>query len=536
MALFAFNRTGAPLLLATTTPPITLPQSLAPPSKGPGSDVTAQLRGLTSAQYAVLEAHRVAGLVIFEWSDEPDYATAPLQTTTPTLRETTASKVIHVDGTVGDDHNPGMASFPVKTMTKAFDLIEELILPGHTIVVRVHAGIYPRLLVPPKFIGGVLAIIGETRTLADNLPISMPSNAKITVTSLGAPDTFRGKILEIFDPTDPATVLQRHTIASHDGTSEVRPVAGFSPVPTITQQSRILEPAVTFEASTNESHLLWAISSGVYSDSSLPFPNLYLAGLRFTGPPSGGGTQLMRVTMPCNVTMRDCEFISRSHLSAIVVGGSVNVLIGRAAVADPETGDVLFDPARDFSGIFVDGGSPGAFIVAFGRSSFWRIVGRRCVFSGSGHVNTIAGCDIVDGTIWASGDASVSVFAVRGARMRILGPDPIGFSIGLNSNRGILSVIGQPTEKCVVEGHPRAAALASERAELRLTNVTGAAGNDVGIMLKDMSLAIVNDDTDVTGGTDIMLGPTSYTYAELDASITTPRSLTDPVELCRIRR
>jgi len=91
MALYAFNKTGAPLPLAAGNPIVTLPASPTPPTPGKPYNVTSELRpnltvdpvngkagGLAAGAYALLQAQVGAGSVVYEWTSDPEYATASL--------------------------------------------------------------------------------------------------------------------------------------------------------------------------------------------------------------------------------------------------------------------------------------------------------------------------------------------------------------------------------------------------------------------------------------------------------------------------
>lgn len=91
MPLMVFNRTAAPVTLAAGNPARVIPISAAPPARGPGVNVTSELRGLTGGQYAAIDVQRAAGSIVLEWTDGvAEYATAGLTVTGPVV----ASSVI----------------------------------------------------------------------------------------------------------------------------------------------------------------------------------------------------------------------------------------------------------------------------------------------------------------------------------------------------------------------------------------------------------------------------------------------------------
>lgn len=75
MALFAYNLTGTPVLLADGDPPRLLPPSASPPDRGPPVNVTSEMRALTPARWAPVIAQVTAGTITFNWSGIPEYIT-----------------------------------------------------------------------------------------------------------------------------------------------------------------------------------------------------------------------------------------------------------------------------------------------------------------------------------------------------------------------------------------------------------------------------------------------------------------------------
>ena len=82
--LIVYNLTGAPVTLAAGNPARQIPASLSPPSRGPSVDVTSELRGLTTEEYAALESQR-ASTLDYEWAQGPGYPTATLVAGGPTM-------------------------------------------------------------------------------------------------------------------------------------------------------------------------------------------------------------------------------------------------------------------------------------------------------------------------------------------------------------------------------------------------------------------------------------------------------------------
>jgi len=97
MALYAYNKTGAPLALAAGHPIVTLPASPVPPNPGKPYNVTSELRpnltvdpihgktgGMTAGEFALVQAQVAAGSIVFEWTSDPEYSTASLVVGGPT--------------------------------------------------------------------------------------------------------------------------------------------------------------------------------------------------------------------------------------------------------------------------------------------------------------------------------------------------------------------------------------------------------------------------------------------------------------------
>lgn len=79
MALYCFNRSGSPVVLAGLS--VTVPASAAPPLCGARVDVTAALSGLTALEYAALQTQALAASLIYAWTGTPGYATGTLAVT-----------------------------------------------------------------------------------------------------------------------------------------------------------------------------------------------------------------------------------------------------------------------------------------------------------------------------------------------------------------------------------------------------------------------------------------------------------------------
>ncbi len=82
MALLAYNRTGDPITLVEGSPAAVLPPSASPPGRGPGVNVTTELRGLTEQQYADL-AEQAASAIDYVWTGPPEYDTGVLLPAAP---------------------------------------------------------------------------------------------------------------------------------------------------------------------------------------------------------------------------------------------------------------------------------------------------------------------------------------------------------------------------------------------------------------------------------------------------------------------
>lgn len=80
MALIAYNKTTSALTLAAGNPARSLPASASTGVRGPGVNLTTELRGLAGAGYTALQVQVDAGSVDFEWTDNPEYSTGDLLT------------------------------------------------------------------------------------------------------------------------------------------------------------------------------------------------------------------------------------------------------------------------------------------------------------------------------------------------------------------------------------------------------------------------------------------------------------------------
>jgi hypothetical protein len=104
MALLVYNKSASPIVLSGLA--VTVPASAAPPARGPGVNVTSELRSLSGAQYTALEAQRALGSLDYEWTGAPEYATGSLFTTATGSISVVANKaaLAAVDGALLEDH------------------------------------------------------------------------------------------------------------------------------------------------------------------------------------------------------------------------------------------------------------------------------------------------------------------------------------------------------------------------------------------------------------------------------------------------
>ena len=96
--LIAYNLTGAPVTLAAGNPPRTVPASPSPPNRGPGVDVTSELRGLAPTDYDLLIA-QAPGTLEFVWDGTPEYSMAGTGGSVPApvpWSETTGKRTVAV--------------------------------------------------------------------------------------------------------------------------------------------------------------------------------------------------------------------------------------------------------------------------------------------------------------------------------------------------------------------------------------------------------------------------------------------------------
>lgn len=87
--LLVFNKSAAPITLSGLT--VVVPLSAAPPARGPGVNVTSELRGLSGGQYTALEAQRALGSLEYEWTGDPEYSVSPLAFVGPALPNASAT-------------------------------------------------------------------------------------------------------------------------------------------------------------------------------------------------------------------------------------------------------------------------------------------------------------------------------------------------------------------------------------------------------------------------------------------------------------
>jgi len=77
MTLLAYNITGSSVTLVAGNPSPVLPPSASPPTRGSGRDVTSELKGLSAADYALLEAQR-PNTIEYEWSGDVEFSLGSL--------------------------------------------------------------------------------------------------------------------------------------------------------------------------------------------------------------------------------------------------------------------------------------------------------------------------------------------------------------------------------------------------------------------------------------------------------------------------
>lgn len=99
MALVAYNLTAADITLTVMTPNVVLPASTTAGQRGPGVNVTSELRpnltvdpnnghtgGLTGANFTTLQTNVAAGNTTYVWTGTVDYLTTGLTTIVPAAR------------------------------------------------------------------------------------------------------------------------------------------------------------------------------------------------------------------------------------------------------------------------------------------------------------------------------------------------------------------------------------------------------------------------------------------------------------------
>lgn len=117
--LLAYNLTASPLALVVGG---TIPAATAL-NPFPALNVTAELAGLSQAQYTSLQAQVTAGQVRFQWSGLPEYNTYSLVVEAPNLELSALPLSFYADGTLGDDNNPGTQALPFKTLSRLLQAV-----------------------------------------------------------------------------------------------------------------------------------------------------------------------------------------------------------------------------------------------------------------------------------------------------------------------------------------------------------------------------------------------------------------------------
>jgi hypothetical protein len=170
MALYIYNITGAPVVLAAGHPVRTIPRSAAAPTRGPAVDCTSELRpdltvdpingvagGLLGADYVLLQGQ--AASLVFEWTSDTEFLTPGLTVPTPGGSDVAAhaalltgvhgldvlsvvTKTRHVDGNRVDVYaEDGSIVRPHKSIQAAVDAIAALAEASYH-VVSIASGIY----------------------------------------------------------------------------------------------------------------------------------------------------------------------------------------------------------------------------------------------------------------------------------------------------------------------------------------------------------------------------------------------------------
>lgn len=122
MSLLAYNKTTSPLTLAAGTPSAPV-LSLVASSAGARSkahNVTAELQGLSGANYTALQAQVASGLVEYEWSTGvPEFSVGSLVVGAAAAEELDLISRFFVNGASGNDANPGTEAQPLATIEAA---------------------------------------------------------------------------------------------------------------------------------------------------------------------------------------------------------------------------------------------------------------------------------------------------------------------------------------------------------------------------------------------------------------------------------
>jgi hypothetical protein len=193
-----YNKTGAPIVLSGLA--VTVPASAAAPARGAGVNVTSELRGLTLAQYAALEAQRGTSLD-YEWTTAPEYSTGGLVTSAPE-GEGLLPTALFWAGVTGDDTKDGLSQAnAVKTGTRLARIIGSK-LPRAQLIVSVLEATDPADMVQ------INAAMDTQGALAPDLSTNFGT--------LQVPLVFQGQrtIAAFVDPNTASTTLLTMTTAA----------------------------------------------------------------------------------------------------------------------------------------------------------------------------------------------------------------------------------------------------------------------------------------------------------------------------------
>ncbi len=126
MSLLVYNLTAAPLTLANGLATVIPASTAGAGVRGLPWYASNELKGRSGTEYTAVQAQQDAGLVVFQWSDVPEYPVGTLVVEAVAADATANPLDIYVNGSTGSDTNPGTSTAPVATIAGAHALVSPL--------------------------------------------------------------------------------------------------------------------------------------------------------------------------------------------------------------------------------------------------------------------------------------------------------------------------------------------------------------------------------------------------------------------------